>query len=409
MMILGAVWAQFAYAQNYEKFQHLIIQVTTVGKEPDLVQRTVDKIRSYGLPMQYEIWVAIEPGHFDQYSNVERVIVVPKEFTCKAIDKARALEFTRRIRSNYLGSRGLEPARVKLLLVDDDTLPSLSYVMKAFAGDYDVCQGPTVPNRWYGTGGFRHFILSHLDNIRTRNCLIYCSCTQGVTQKPLFVHGEGLCMTAWAESVVTWDKPIVASDDLVFGTTAAHLGLSWGYFHGAAIQLVSPWSFRENLKQRRRWTWGNIDAIRNRQIMPLAAAIFKGFKYCLGFISIISSCTGAVLLGFGVAKVPVQAHYVFWCSLLLWFASYGLTGWINSGGEPNRERLGLLSIDYQTRVGRSTGDRTAFRLLVWRTRLRFLTFRILQTVAAVVLTPVVALTPIFVILYSLFKGRPHEV
>jgi Glycosyl transferase family group 2 len=408
MMVLGAVWAHFLYAQAPGKFQYLIIQVTTVGREPDLVQRTVDKIRSYNLPMPHEIWIAVEPGMYVDYADVDQVIVVPASFRCRAIDKARALEYTRRLRSQWLAAAGRDPAGVKLLLVDDDTLPSRKYVLKAFNGNYDVCQGPTVPNRWYGTGGIRHFILSHLDNIRTRNCLIYCSCTQGVTQKPLFVHGEGLCMTCRAESIVTWDKPIVASDDLVFGTTAAHLGLSWGYFQGAAIQLVSPWSFRENLKQRRRWTWGNLDAIGSRQIMPRAAAIFKGFKYGLGFASIICSTTGAVLLRLGYAKVPPQAHDVFWCSLILWFASYGLTGWINSGGEPNRERLGprtLYRSDYRFRL---TWGWACTRNMLRLTRVSYWSNRVLQTACAVILTPLTALTPVFIITLSVLRGRPKR-
>ena len=408
MMVLGAVWAHFLYAQAPGKFRHLIIQVTTVGREPELVQRTVDKIRSYDLPMSYEIWIAVEPDMYVDYVDVDRIIVVPANFKCRAIDKARALEYTRRLRCQGLAARRLDPAAVKLLLVDDDTLPSRKYILKAFNGNYDVCQGPTVPNRWYGTGGIRHFILSHLDNIRTRNCLIYCSCTQGVTQKPLFVHGEGLCITCRAESIVTWDKPIVASDDLVFGTTAAYLGLSWGYFQGGAIQLVSPWSFRENLKQRRRWTWGNFDAIGSRQIMPRGAAIFKGFKYCLGFISIICSTTGAVLLRLGDAKVPPQAHYVFWCSLTLWFASYGLTGWINSGGEPNRERLGprtLYRSDYGSAL--TWGWANACNLLRV-TRVNFWCNRVFQTFCAVILTPLTALSPILIIAFSVLKGRPRR-
>jgi Glycosyl transferase family group 2 len=406
MMILGAVWAQFRYAQAPEKFQYLLIQITTVGKEPELVQLTVNKIRSYCLPMPYEIWVAIEPDHFDKYENVDRVVVVPTSFTCRAIDKARALEYSRRLRAEFLADRGLDPATVKLLLVDDDTLPSRSYVHKAFAGDYDVCQGPTIPNRWYGTGGFRHFILSHLDNIRTRNCLIYCSCTQGITQKPLFVHGEGLCMTCRAESIVTWDKPIVASDDLVFGTTAAHKGLSWGYFQGAAIQLVSPWSFGEILTQRRRWTWGNFDAIRSREIMPQAPAIFRTSKYLLTLATIISCITGVILLGFGIAKVPAQARYVFWGSLFCWAASYGLTGWINSGGEPNRERLGPRKIARDDYSNLLTYQLASFTNIFRRARINYWAFRFFQTVSATVLAPVTALTPLFVTTYSVLKGRP---
>ena len=406
MMIFGAAWAQFCHAQAPEKFRHLIIQITTVGNEPELVQRTVDKIRGYGLTMPYVIWVAIEPDHFENYTDVDRVIVVPSSFTCRAIDKARALEYTRRLRKQHLATCGLDPAHVKLLLVDDDTLPSRDYIRKAFVSDYDVCQGPTIPNRWYGTGGFRHFILSHLDNGRTRNCLVYCSCTQGVIQKPLFVHGEGLCMTCRAESIVTWDKPLVASDDLVFGTTAAHEGLSWGYFHGAAIQLVSPWSFREFLKQRRRWTWGNFDAILSREILPQSPAVFRTAKKLLTLASIISYTTGAVLLGFGIAEVPVQARYVFWGSLVSWAASYGLSGWINSGGEPNRERLGPQTIERDNYETLLTYRLALFTNIFRRARINYWVFRVFQTISATLLAPMTVLASIYVNIYSVLKGRP---
>lgn len=373
---LGAAWTLLGYAQAPGKFRHLIIQITTVGKEPELVQRTLDSLRSYRLTMSYELWVVVEPGSFTEYAAADRVIVVPSDFVCLPIEKARALEYSRLVRVNL----GLDQELVKIILVDDDTLPSKRYIYRAFNGNYDVCQGVTVPNRWYAVGGWRHFLLSHLDNIRTRNCLIYCACTQGITQKPLFVHGEGLCITGRAEGIVTWNRKIVASDDLVFGTNAAHLGMSWGYFYGA-IQLISPWSFKESLAQRRRWTWGNFDAIGNREIMPLGAAVFKGIKYAFGFLGVMASTTGAILLGLGYAKVPPQAHRVYWLSLACWFISYGICGFINSGGEPNRAS---------------------------RTRLRYWGFRATQTLVATVLTPVTALTPIFVITYSIFKGRPTK-
>lgn len=375
--LIGAAWAHFGYVKAPYKFSELIIQITTVGKEPDLVQRTVNKLRDYELEMPYQIWVVIEPNHFDAYLNADKVITVPASFKCKPVDKARALEYTRILR----GREKLDRANVKILFVDDDTLPSKKYIELAYAGDYDLCQGVTVPSRWYAVGGVKHLLLSHLDNIRTRNCLIYCSCTQGLTQKPLFVHGEGLCITGLTEKLVTWNRPIVASDDLVFGTNAAHLGLTWGYFHGA-IQIVSPWSFKENLDQRWRWTWGNFDAIGHREIMPKGAAIFKGCKYAVGFLSIIASTTGAILLLMGIAKVPPQAHAVFWASLIAWFGSYGLTGWINAGGEPNRE--------------------------LRRNPARYWGFRVAQAGVATLLTPVTALTPVFIIAYSLLRGRPKK-
>jgi hypothetical protein len=169
---------------------------------------------------------------------------------------------------------------------------------------------------------------------------------------------------------------------------------------------VSPWSFREILTQRRRWTWGNFDAIRSREIIPQAPAVFRGLKYCLTLASIISCTTGVVLLGFGVVKVPLQACYVFWGSLVCWVASYGLTGWINSGGEPNGERLGPRNIERDNCNSLLTYRLASFANLFRRARINYWAFRVFQTIAAMILAPMTALTPIFVTAYSVLKGRP---
>jgi hypothetical protein len=90
MAIIAAVWNLSSYTQTPGKFQHLIIQITTVGKEPDLVQQTVDRLRRYALTMSHEIWVVVEPGSFTEYVGANRVIVVPADFECLPIEKARA-------------------------------------------------------------------------------------------------------------------------------------------------------------------------------------------------------------------------------------------------------------------------------------------------------------------------------
>jgi hypothetical protein len=70
LFTLGMTWTLF-YKQAPEKYAHLIVQVTTVGKEHKVVQRTIDKIRSYGLTMPYEIWIVLEPGHYTAYRNAD--------------------------------------------------------------------------------------------------------------------------------------------------------------------------------------------------------------------------------------------------------------------------------------------------------------------------------------------------
>ena len=83
-------------------------------------------------------------------------------------------------------------------------------------------QGIPTPRTGYGR------FLSHMDDLRTINCLYMCSVFQGVGH-PIHVHGEGLCVRGSAEAFVTWDYEMFASEDLVFGHMAAFSGMTWGF------------------------------------------------------------------------------------------------------------------------------------------------------------------------------------
>lgn len=375
--LFGCAYSLLFFRRRPEKFTELIIQIASVGKEFDLVQRCIDTINAYELDINYQIWVVIEPGFPTNYQGCERVIVVPEDFTCKPVDKARALEYCRRIRKE----EGLNRPDVKILFVDDDTLPSKRYIQQAFPGDYDLCQGITIANRWYAVGSWQHFLMSHLDDPRSRNCLIYCSFNQGFVEYPVFVHGEGLCITGECEDRITWDFPIVGSDDLVFGLNAAELGLRWGFFIGA-IQLISPWTWKEHLTQRWRWTWGNIDAIRNKEIMPRKAALLIIFKYLSSFGTVAASTTALVLISAGYVVVPPAVIPIFQLSIVVWVLSYAVPAWISAGGQPNRE----------------------LRPQAWR----YWGFRIVQTLVGSVMTPITAIAPSLVIAYVTLKGRPRK-
>ena len=166
---------------------------------------------------RHEIWVATEPWASGDYQGADEVIVVPKDFNCLASYKARALDYTRRLRVE----QGLNDFYVKVLFLDDDCVPTKSYVEKVFRADYDVCEGIPTPRTGYGR------FLSHMDDLRTINCLYMCSVFQGIGH-PVHVHGEGLCVRGTAESLVTWNYKMFASEDLVFGHMAAFSGMTWG-------------------------------------------------------------------------------------------------------------------------------------------------------------------------------------
>ena len=199
------------------KFTEAIIQITTTGAEHARVTEIIDQIRSYTLKMDYQIWVVTEPGTRSDYPFADRVLIVPASFAAKSGRKARALEYSRQARS----SEGLARADVKIIFNDDDVSLTEGYISAAFAADYDICEGVVTPRSAYATRPLGHFLASHADDIRTHACLVYCSVFQGILGWPLHVHGEGLTVTGEAEAEITWDWPVIASEDLVFGQRAA--------------------------------------------------------------------------------------------------------------------------------------------------------------------------------------------
>jgi hypothetical protein len=299
----------------------LIIQITTVGNE-ETVNAIIRRIRGYQLPFPHRIWVVTEPWASANYQGADELIVVPQDFRCQASYKARALEYSRRVRAK----RRLNDYFVKVLFVDDDGVPTKRYIEKVFGADLDVCEGIPTPRTGYGR------FLSHMDDLRTINCLYMCSVFQGIG-RPIHVHGEGLCVRGSAEARVTWDYWMFASEDLVFGHIAAFKGLTWGFVWDY-VEITSPFTWRDFLTQRRRWLWGNIHAI--RYVLPLSSIILLIALYLYGLFTFVASTIGIVLALMG--SLPFESSIMPWLlvSMALWLSMFALSGWINSGGTGSR-------------------------------------------------------------------------
>jgi hypothetical protein len=374
ILVTGKWWSDAHFHADPSKFRRLVIQMTTVGREEERVNEIIDEIRAYPLTMPYEIWVVNEPRNGDVYPRADRTVTVPAGFTAVSQYKARALEYSRLMRKS-LGYNGPD---TKIVFLDDDTSPTWKYLETAFAGDYDVCQGVTAPRIKYGALPLRHFLLSHIDDLRFHNCMTYCSSFQGIFGAPLFVHGEGLTVTGRAEDVVTWNYPIFASEDLTFGCNAAKKGLRWGFFH-EYIQLTSPWTWTAYFKQRRRWMWGNIHAVVNRDVLPRGAAIRIALRYVLSLYTFVASAVAIALIRMHEIHPPQWAFMLFWLSLLAWGANFMLSGWVNSG---LREE------------GQSS-------LYFWANR-------VWQTGMAVVLGPFTATWTIVALVATIYMGNPKS-
>src|SRR5204863_1637827 len=114
------------------------------------------------------------------------------------------------------------------------------------------------------------------------------------------------------------------------GCNAASKGLRWGFFH-EYIQLTSPWTWKAYFKQRRRWMWGNIHAVVNRDVLPLAPAIRIALRYVLSLYTFLASGAAIVLIRLHDLQPPQWAYALFWLSLLAWAANFMLSGWVNAG------------------------------------------------------------------------------
>ena len=329
LVLLGAgqYYYRFRFRRAPGKFQLLIFQVTTTGNEQARVNEIIASVRAYRLPMPYEIWVAAEPGHENCYPQADRVIEVPAGFRARSERKARALEYTRRLRA----AEGLGRADVKILFNDDDVLPTRQYILTAFDADYDVCEGITAPRTEYGTLPVGHLIASHADDVRARQCLIYCSVFQGLLGKPLYVHGEGLTATGAAEQRVTWDYPVFASEDLTFGQNAAEMGLRWGWFC-ESVELTSPWTLREFFVQRKRWLWGDLHAIARRDVLPRSRAAAIAAKYLVDSVILLISAAGLALRLTGELPPASPLYGAARLALLTWLAVFFAAGWIGASG-----------------------------------------------------------------------------
>jgi hypothetical protein len=360
LMVVGLAWNRLPrHSHENSGATEAIIQITTIGNH-EIVNWIIASLRAYELPFPHQIWVVVEPFVEEGFVGMDELICVPADFEAKAHYKARAQEYSRTVRA----ARGLGRHDVKIIMLDDDTLPTRKYFEDVFKADYDICEGITTPRLHYGR------FLSHLDDLRTLGCLVLCSNFQGHGH-PVWIHGEGLCIRGSAEQVVTWDYPIVASEDLVFGQNAVERGMTWG-FVWEYIQLTSPWTWKDFITQRRRWIWGNFDAVRRGYIPP-----FGGFMIALrmfmGFGVGILSTLGMILVLSGVIAVDMKYTAIFYAAL---------AGW-------------LIEFAFAVYVGASHEDATR-------------TQRIKNTIIGTLLAPVSSFATMVVFTIVVFKGNPKK-
>jgi hypothetical protein len=306
----------------------MIIQITTVAGNYNLVNRIVCTLRSYNLSIPYEIWIVTEFSVLDRYIGADKVLEVPSDFDSVAKYKARALNYS----SYFRRMHGVIGSDVKILYLDDDTLPSKKYIEKCFIGDYDIMEGIIEPKLNYGNR------YSYIDNIRTLSCLSICSIFQSYGH-PVWVHGEGICVKASAEQRVGWNFDVIASEDLVFGHTCASEKLKWGFIW-ESVYITSPWNFMDYLKQRKRWLWGNVHAM--SRILTWKSVIRLLFFYGVGGAAIIVSILGFIMDELSMLGFSMADRIILYASLVSWLGIYGYIGYVVGDRKPKHILISMV-------------------------------------------------------------------
>ena len=113
-----------------KKVGKIIFQIPTIGNFQS-VNKIFETVKSYKLPIPVETWAVIEEWDTHKAEYVcDKLVVVPKDFECEDLYKARALEYARRLRVKMVTEGELE-SEYMLLQGDDDALPSLGFIQES--------------------------------------------------------------------------------------------------------------------------------------------------------------------------------------------------------------------------------------------------------------------------------------
>jgi hypothetical protein len=98
-IIYGYLCNRFFWHQNPNPTSKIIIQITTLDNY-DIVNRNIATIRSYDLRIPYDIWIVTESSLVDRYYGADKILTVSPEFMSKAKYKARALDYSCKVKES---------------------------------------------------------------------------------------------------------------------------------------------------------------------------------------------------------------------------------------------------------------------------------------------------------------------
>ena len=145
--------------------------------------------------------------------------------------------------------------------------------------------------------------------------------------KPLWAHGEGTVMSSKVDQNVSYDiseltthteEKLISSEDVFYFHKAALMG--YNVFNSEEqVLILPPLSFKDAIKQRRRWLWGQI-RILNQKMLPLSNRLRLGAISFTGLLLYFVAIIGLPLNYLGVIHIPAAILPFTIGTFIMWFA-----------------------------------------------------------------------------------------
>ncbi|MXR40532.1 glycosyltransferase family 2 protein [Halobaculum sp. WSA2] len=246
------------------------------------------------------------------------VHIVPDDFTCEAIRKARAVEWAR---------REVECVGEFVLYIDEDTL------LGDFHGlpDADMIQLAERPIRsasW----------LTYLAEMFRMGFQLE-QATFPKFRYPLYAWGGGFAVRKQLEDVLTWDVETVTEDTNFVWRAARSGDYDLQYLDVKAMNQAPP-SIREMIHQRRRWISG---AARDSHLLPLRYRLLSLMRNAAWALVFVSPALALPLV------TPIENLFFptyYWYIIV--FQLVGLFGWAFLGYWYFAERVWILALLFIT-------------------------------------------------------------
>ena len=302
-----------------DKADLIILQIPTIGNA-DCVNRIFDTVRRYDLPLPLQCWVVIEEGDDPARYNADRVVVVPRDFQCLAHVKARALEYARRLRLKLV-ENGLLPSKYIVVQSDDDSVVSRELILDALSVDADVVIGTIKPRTTSKFGLL-------LDYERPYTCVHTCNFFTNIG-RVLYGHGESQIYYSYVERILDYEfkplngktlesVPVMGNEDMYWLHKAEVAGFKV-YNSDKQVLISPPVSFRDAVKQRRRWIWGNFNIVYIKRMLPLSHALRFMFVHFCAFVFYPFAQLGFILALLGLLRLSWTQSVIGLVSAVSWY------------------------------------------------------------------------------------------